>query len=137
MTDIDLNTINSNIDSVENSISSISYGTASLRIQNQSTTINFTSSKYIILSINGYIRHKSSNQNNYLDLCMSTIVIQLGNTVGRSNITYQFSDNNAIYAMPINISNTSTTSITYNCNLVNTDYVTYTSSAYLNYLLIT
>lgn len=137
MTDIDLNTINSNIDSVENSISSISYGTASLRIQNQSTTINFTSSKYIILSVNGHIRQKLSNRTNYFYLCMNTIVIQLGNTVGRNNITYQFTDNEMVYSIPTNISNTSTTSITYNCNLVDTDYVTYTSSAYLNYLLIT
>ena len=68
---------------------------------------------------------------------MGTIVIRLGDTVGTNRMVYEYSGNERVSAVPLSISNTSTTSITYSLGVVNNNYVTYTSYAYLNYLLIT
>lgn len=68
---------------------------------------------------------------------MGTIVIRLGDTVGINRIVYEYSGNEKVFAAPLSISNTSTTSITYRFGVVNSNYITYTSYAYLNYLLIT
>lgn len=139
LTQEDLTDINNYIDEVSNSKSTVRYGTATLRY-NQNTALNFTTSKYIAIYLNGYIQAATANtRKDYFDI-NCTILHLLGNShtyegIILHNRTVIGSENEHYIPVDFKIQSSTNSNIIYSLNLPNMSYSS--NNMKINYLLFT
>ena len=138
LTQNDLTEINNSITNVQQSVSEINFGTATLRF-NKSTTLNIPQSRYIIIFLYGYMQDGVGypRPTYYVN---NTIIHELGNSKSYTNmlVFLQNTNNSLLECLRwvFNISSSTQTKIIYTFGL-NEQVDSPNDYFYMNYLCFT
>lgn len=140
LTQKDLTEINNSIDNVQQNISDINFGSATL-IFGTSTTLNISQSKYIVIFLYGYMNnYLSSSRQTYYYYVNNTIIHQLGNSKLYNNVPITYTNGQGdifCTGWAFNISSSTQTNIIYKFGNINEFDSQYDNPSYyfnMNYI---